>query len=107
MVREALSHATPASVDGETVTLDVSESEVHLEGLERSRALVARAISAVTGQRVRVVYRTGSGGEGGAAPAEVQRLDRDADREERLHMFRSRDAALDALADALDLELLE
>ncbi len=107
MAREALSHATPAAVDGETVTLDVSESEVHLEGLERSRALVARAISAVTGQRVRVEYRTGSGGEGGAARTEVQRLDRDADREERLRTFRSRDAALDALGDALDLELLE
>ncbi len=44
---------------------------------------------------------TASGG------TEVQRLDRAADREERLHMFRSRDAALDAVADALDLELLE
>ena len=40
-------------------------------------------------------------------PPEAQRLDRDSDRDERLRHYRRKDPALDAVADALDLELLE
>jgi DNA polymerase-3 subunit gamma/tau len=107
MVREALGHATPAVVDGVDVTCDVSESEVHLEGLERSRELVAEAIREVLGAEVRVAYRPAAATVEAPPPEEPRRLDRDGDREERLKQYRSKDAALDAVADALDLELLE
>lgn len=107
VVREALGHAVPASVAGSDVTLEVSDSEVHLEGLERSRALVAEAIATVMGQPVRISYRPASGSGEAEPPANSARLDREADREERLRQYRSTDPALDAVAEALDLELLE
>ena len=49
----------------------------------------------------------GRGGTDAVAPAEPKRMDRSQDREERLRAYRSKDAALDAMAEALDLELLE
>lgn len=105
LVREALSHATPAGVEGDQVTLEVSECGVHLEGLERSRDVVAKAIDEVTGRRARVVYRPASGD----APQQnnARRLNREGDRDERLKGYRAKDPSLDAMADALDLELLE
>jgi hypothetical protein len=104
LVREALSHATPAAVEGDLVTLEVSDCEVHLEGLERSRDIVAKAMVDVTGKAARVAYRPASG----EAPANnARRLDREGDRGERLKGYRAKDPSLDAMADALDLELLE
>ncbi len=105
LVREALSHAAPAAVEGGQVTLEVSDCEVHLEGLERSRDLVVEAIGEVTGKRAQVVYRPAAGEV--APQNNARRLDRGADRDERLKAYRAKDASLDALADALDLELLE
>jgi DNA polymerase-3 subunit gamma/tau len=107
MVREALSHATPAAVQGSEVTLDVSDSEVHLEGLERSRDLLAAAIGEVLGKQARIGYRPAAAAVEAPPLEEPRRLDRDGDREQRLKQYRSQDAALDAMADALDLELLE
>ncbi len=106
MLQEALAHARPAEVDGAAVTLEVSDSKVHLEGLERGRELVATAIREVTGRPATVRYRPV--GEGRTAASEApRRLDRDADRDERLRIYRTRDQSLDAVAEALDLELLE
>jgi DNA polymerase-3 subunit gamma/tau len=104
LVREALSHAAPAAVEGDQVTLEVSDCEVHLEGLERSRDIVAKAVADVTGKAARVAYRPASGE---APPNNAKRLDRDGDRGERLKGYRAKDPSLDAMADALDLELLE
>jgi DNA polymerase-3 subunit gamma/tau len=104
LVREALSHATPAAVEGDLVTLDVSDCEVHLEGLERSRDIVATAVVDVTGKAARVAYRPASGE---ALSNNARRLDREGDRGERLEGYRAKDPSLDAMADALDLELLE
>ncbi|UCF41332.1 MAG: DNA polymerase III subunit gamma/tau [Gemmatimonadota bacterium] len=105
LVREALSHATPASVEGDEVTLEVSDCEVHLEGLERNRDLVAKAIDEVTGRTARVAYRPAAVE---APPSNnARRLSRKGDRDERLKAYRSQDPSLDAMADALDLELLE
>ena len=107
MVREALSHATPSSFDDGTLTLLVSESSVHLEGLERNKGFLAEKISAVVGGRVHVAYQSAPKADEVPPPTEPQRLDRDTDREARLRHYRQRDPALDAVADALDLELLE
>jgi DNA polymerase-3 subunit gamma/tau len=107
IAREALAHATPAAVAGDEVAFEVSDSEVHLEGLERSRDLVAEAIADVVGKSVRIVYRTTVEQGAQAQAAEPKRLDRDGDRDERLRRYRAKDGALDAVADALDLELLD
>ena len=108
LVAAALEHAAPAGVDGSTVTLGVSDSDVHLEGLERSRAEVEAGLAIVFGTGLRVAYRpAAAGGEGEPKAAESRRLDPQGDRGERLKAYRAKDQALDAMADALDLELLD
>jgi hypothetical protein len=106
MLREALTHATPL-VEGETLALDVSGSEVHLQGLENGRQAIETAVRTVTGAAVRVVIRPAGPAVGGGAGGEPRRLNRDLEREERLQRYRAKDPGLDATADALDLELLE
>jgi len=106
MLREALAHATPL-MDGETLALDVSGSEVHLQGLENGRKAIETAVLSVTGASVRVVVRPAAPGVGAGGAGEPRRLNRDREREERLQRYRAKDPALDAAADALDLELLE
>ena len=107
VVQEALSHVEPVAVDEDCVVLALSDGETHLEGLERSRKAIVSAIESVTGHRVTLAFRAS---ESVAAPREAsepRRLDEEGDREERLKLYRSKDPALDAAADALDLELLE
>ncbi len=106
MLREALAHATPL-VEGETLALDVSGSDVHLQGLENGRKAIEAAARSVTGASVRVVVRPAGPAAGPGGAGEPRRLNRDLERDERLQRYRSKDAALDAAADALDLELLE
>jgi hypothetical protein len=89
------------------LTLVVSESSVHLEGLELNKEFVARTISAVMGGPVQVAYQSVTQDGEAPRPPEAQRLNRDSDRDERLRVYRGKDPALDAVADALDLELLE
>jgi hypothetical protein len=108
LVAAALEHATPAGVEGTTVTLGVSDSDVHLEGLERNRAEVETGLQTVFGARLRVAYRPAGAGTEAAPPAtETRRRDQQADRGERLKAYRAKDQALDTMADALDLELLD
>ncbi len=109
MLREALAHATPG-LEGDTLVLAVSGSEVHLQGLEEGRRAIEAAVRDVLGAPWRVVVRSGEPAAGRGEPAEGQgpkRLNRDAERQERLKHYRGKDAALDAAADALDLELLD
>jgi hypothetical protein len=107
-VAAALEHAVPAGVEGTAVTLGVSESDVHLEGLERNRAEVEKGLAAVFGIRLSVTYRPAGGTADAASGApESKRLDQQSDRGERLKAYRAKDQALDAMAEALDLELLD
>ena len=111
VLREAMAQATPV-LEGETLVLAVSGSEVHLQGLEGGRRAIETAVHEVLGTSWRVVVRPGDApppgdpppGPAGEAP---KRLNRDAERQERLTHYRGKDAALDAAADALDLELLD
>jgi hypothetical protein len=108
MVREALSHATPTAIDNGVIELEVSDCEVHLEGLERNRAVITDSIEEIAGLKVtRLEYRpqTTEATESPAPPP--SRLDRTTDREDRLKRYRQADPGLDALAEALDLEVLE
>jgi DNA polymerase-3 subunit gamma/tau len=105
MLRELLQSATPSGLDGDTVQLEVTDPS-QLEGLERARRGVAGAIEAVTGRKVTVVVSAGDPAGGGEA-ASPKRLNGDSDRQKRLEAYRQKDPALDAAADALDLELLD
>jgi DNA polymerase-3 subunit gamma/tau len=110
MLAAALGHAQVAEVRGREVTLAVGETDVHLPGLEKNRHEIEAAMSAALGAPVRVVLcpadgeRGPAGGAGGGA---ARRLDQQSDRDQRLRAYRAKDQALDAAAEALDLELLD
>ncbi len=108
MLREALSHAA-VSLEEDVLVLEVSGSGVHLQGLESGRKAIEAAVRLVLGTAVGVRVRpAGPGGSSPGAPEEPpRRLNRDAEREERLQRYRAKDPGLNAAADALDLELLE
>ena len=108
MVQEALGHATPVAVEDGVAVLEVTECEVHLEGLTRSRGIIAEAIGEVLGSGpVRVEYRARENNAEPMAPEVPQRLNKKKEQEERLRRYRSKDPALDAIAEALDLEVIE
>lgn len=108
MVREALGHATPTSAKDGVVELEVSECEVHLEGLERNRAVISESIEDVVGVRVKKLeYKSRPADSTAPLPPSPGRLDHDADQEQRLERHRQSDPGLDAIAEALDLEVLE
>jgi DNA polymerase-3 subunit gamma/tau len=109
VVRETLEAGRPVGVvDGELV-VEVPDSEAHVEGLARARDAVTAAIAAVTGQTLGVRFRPSAQDPPPPtqAPPEPRRLDERTDRAERLRRYRAKDPALDAMADALDLELLD
>ena len=108
MVREALSHAVPTTVKNDLVELEVSDCEVHLEGLERNREMIIKSIEDIAGLKVgKLEYKPQQIAARESTPDPPARLDRNGDQEERLKHHRSLDPGLDALADALDLEVLE
>jgi DNA polymerase-3 subunit gamma/tau len=103
---EALEQARPAVAgDGALALRFGPEQAVLREGVERQLAAVTAMVSARAGREVEVQV----GGEA-AAPvgaAKGARLSVEQLRHERLGQLRRRDPALDAAADALDLELLD
>ena len=105
MLRESLSHATPAALTDGALHLAVNGA-LHLEGLDRSKSVVADAVSEVTGHKVRVVLEVSAAAPRAPEP-EAARLDPTSDKEQRLRLYRSKDQALDTAADLLDLELTE
>jgi len=110
MLAAALEHTEPAAVTDGTLTLAVAQSDVHAEGLERGRSVLEEAAAECFGASVHVVFAPAKepAGAGPAADsASPKRLDTQSDRVERLRAYRQRDQALDALADPLDLELLD
>jgi hypothetical protein len=58
---------------------------------------------------VRVTFRAGSPDQAQAPPSggPGRRLDQQGERDQRLKAYRSKDQGLDAVAEALDLELLD
>ena len=107
LLGESLKSATPQAAGDEGVILAVADGPAQLEGLERNRSVIAAAIHAVTGHRVPVSLQEAGAEPSGASGREPRRLDDGTDREKRLHHYREKDPALDAAAEALDLELLE
>ncbi len=107
MLREALGHTHPISLHDGELLLSVGNSEVHLGGLKRGAQQIAEAVRRVTGARVRVRLSAHEQAPSGTESRDAQRLDAGADKEERLKSYRSKDKALDAVAEALDLELTD
>jgi DNA polymerase-3 subunit gamma/tau len=87
------------------VTLKESNPMV-AESLERARDVVERVISGRVGAPVRLEVRPAGGAGPGAAPRPKRRTDA-SDRAERLQQLRAKDPALDAAAEALDLEMTD
>ncbi|HEX9727768.1 MAG TPA: DNA polymerase III subunit gamma/tau [Gemmatimonadales bacterium] len=108
MLAEALEHAEPADIEGDCVMVAVSDSAVHLHGLERNRGIIEHAIADVVGGPVRIGFRPASpAAEEPAAGSPLRRQDQQSDRDDRMKAYRAKDQALDAVAETLDLELLD
>ncbi len=105
LVKEMLSHARPkALADGE-VRLEV-EGEMPLEGLNRNKNVVRDAVSVLVGAPYGVTFVSSTADR--PAPAqEPKRQTAAGDREARMQAYRAQDPTLDAVAEALDLELME
>jgi hypothetical protein len=107
MVAAELEHARPAAVEGIEVVLEVAD--VRRPIVEKRRAEVEAAIAAVAGAVARVVLRPpgAPAAESVRPEGSPKRLDQQSERDQRLAAYRSKDQALDAVAEALDLELLD
>jgi hypothetical protein len=107
MVAAELEHARPTAVSDGEVTVAVAE--VRRPIVEKNRVEIEAALSAVAGVAMRVTFATK--GEGGAEPGPSappgKRLDQQGERDQRLKAYRAKDQGLDAVAEALDLELLD
>ena len=112
MLAAALRHAQVVDVRGRDVVLSVSDgdTDVYLPGLEKNRRELETALRAEFATAVRAIFQPAGGARGpdGAASAGVvRRLDQQSERDQRLRAYRAKDQALDAVAEALDLELLD
>lgn len=104
---EALAAAQPRAVAPPSLTLVVPDGNpMHLEALDRQRDAVERLLSQAVGGPVTLSVAE-PGGASGAPPARTRRLSEAESRAERLRLLRSRDPALEAAAETLDLEVLE
>lgn len=106
LLGQALEHAAPDLADDGAVLLRFGPDEaVFREGVERQVGVVATILSARLGSEVLV--RTEGVREAPAASRRANRLSVKELQADRLAELRRRDPALDAAADALDLELVE
>ena len=107
LVSQALEHATPTVPEPGVVQLEFgSDSAVFREGVAKQLATVETILGASVGGTVvvRIVERATTGGGASGKPS---RISPGGLREERLQQLRAKDPALDAAADALDLELVD
>ena len=105
IVKEMLSHARPTALEDGEVRLEV-EGDMPLEGLKRNKQVVRDALSTLLGVQSQVSFATPSAEPPTLAP-EPKRQTAEGDREARLRTYRAQDPTLDAVAEALDLELME
>lgn len=107
LLGQALEHSVPRIDEPGTVVLTFgADSAVFQEGVERQQGTVETVVSARMGAAVDVRLERGHGAAKGSAP-KSGRLSSSDLRADRLQTLRTRDPALDAAADALDLELVD
>jgi hypothetical protein len=104
---EALAAARPVAAQPPDLTLAIPDGNpIHLEALGRQRDSVEGLLGTAVGGLVRLVVTDTAAG--GATPApRARRLSETEARAERLRVLKSRDPALEAAADSLDLEVLD
>lgn len=107
-------HLTPGDIAGDALTLVLAEDQAHLfEGAERQRAQLESALTEVVGRPVQITAIVAAGAAAAApvpepTPAQPRKRLSEKDlRSARLRELRTKDAALDAAADALDLEIVD
>lgn len=104
---EALAAARPVSAQAPALSLAVPDGNpIHLEALGRQRDALEQLLGRVVGGPVHITLTEAQEGEGGGSPRARRLSDAEA-RAERLKALKSRDPALEAAADSLDLEVLE
>ncbi|HSM18014.1 MAG TPA: hypothetical protein VK845_13590, partial [Gemmatimonadales bacterium] len=112
---EALASARPVGVSGSRVTLEMADiNPIFRETLERQVRQVEALLAAYVGKAVTVTVAAGGTEAAPAGPepqagqgARPRRLSDAQLKAERLEATRAADAALDAAADALDLEIVD
>lgn len=96
----------PAALEGNRVSLSVAPEASHmLEGARRQLAGLQDLLGTVTGGRLEIAI--GEPGGGAVRQERPKRLSEKDLRDEKLREIRARDGALDAAADALDLEIVD
>jgi DNA polymerase-3 subunit gamma/tau len=103
---EALAATQPQAVDASSLTVSVAGSnQIFAESLRAQAGVIEEVIERLTGRRLRFVLAEATPeGDSTARPARTTDGALQAD---RLKVFRAKDPALDTVADALDLEILE
>jgi DNA polymerase-3 subunit gamma/tau len=108
LLHDAITKVRPKSLDGGRLELEAADAEAHVEGLQRKRRIIEKAVTKILGRPVQVVVVLE--GEGAPPAGETpgrKRSTVEDDREARLRAYRAQDSTLDRMADALDLELSE
>jgi DNA polymerase III subunit gamma/tau len=103
---EALAAARPVAVQGSEARLAIPDGNpIHVEALARQREAVERLLGQVTGQLVKISLSESPSGVD--PPVRTRRMTEAEARAERLKVLKARDPALEAVAESLDLEVLE
>jgi hypothetical protein len=96
----------PREVSESTVTLEISEGHHHMaEGARRQRPAIESVLARALGRSIRVAFAAPPGAEPRVVRPKL--LSSKDLQDERLRELRGLDPALDAAAEALDLEILE
>ncbi len=104
---EALAAAHPRSAEPPNLTIALAEANpMHVEALGRQREALERLLSQAVGSAVKLTLSEAVVAAG-APPPRTRRLNESESRAERLKALKTRDPALEAAADSLDLEVLD
>jgi DNA polymerase-3 subunit gamma/tau len=104
---EAVNAARPVGISGAEVKLALPDGNpIHLEALGHQRSAVEKLLSEAAGRPITIAITQQQEGES-APPAPRRRLSESEARAERLKVLKTRDPALEAAAESLDLEVLE
>jgi DNA polymerase-3 subunit gamma/tau len=108
LLHDAISKVRPRSFVADRLELEAADADAHVEGLQRRRQVIERAVAQILGRPVKVVVSMeGSGGGPSTEGPGRKRRTAEDDREARLRAYRAQDSTLDRMAEALDLELSE
>ncbi|HWA57570.1 MAG TPA: hypothetical protein VG692_09970, partial [Gemmatimonadales bacterium] len=103
---EAVNASKPVGISGAEIRLALLDANpIHVEALGHQRSAVERLLSEAAGRPITIAI-TEEGGDA-APPPPRRRLSESEARAERLKVLKSRDPALEAAAESLDLEVLE